>query len=183
MTEKERIEYMMDGINTHLDDNQGEMVEVPVNLLYLLQEFLKASSWYADMNTSKVPYPTFENSAHLLSEHLRNCVHECHKMKGGLGSEPYMVYDLVSACDTETKLKNLINRTNDKEPIDTNNYLYKCYMTGNVNKFCHRLTEVMGYKLKDRPITDGDMYVILELITRQVGDTLMIDNKGYWKLI
>ena len=182
MTEKERMEYMLDGINFHLDENQGLMIEVPVNLLYILQEFLKASSWYADMNTSKVPYPSFENTAHLLSEHLGNCVHESHKKTNNLGSEPYMVYDLVSACDSETKLKNLINRTNNKEPIDTNNYLYKCYMTGNVNKFCYRLTEVMGYKLKDRPITNGDMYIILELITNQVGDTIMVD-KGYWKLI
>lgn len=88
---------------------EGKTVEVPINLLIVLEHFLTASRWYSDMNNGQVPYPSFENSSGVLERILTDYLIENNVLfRPNLGGEEYTIYKLLSKCQTKHEVYELL---------------------------------------------------------------------------
>lgn len=86
---------------------KGETVEVPVNLLYILMQYLDSSRCLLD--EGRVPYPSMQWSAFALS-HLLETTYFADKKRDGVPGVRYAVYDMLheaniideSSCNIES---------------------------------------------------------------------------------
>lgn len=106
--DEQEKEIIVPAMMKYLEDNKDKTVEVPVNLMVTLSLFLKASSWYSDMN--EMPYPTFENISHLFSHLIKDHLIEKNVEKHPrFGIEPYTVFKMLGKCQwDEEDFKNLL---------------------------------------------------------------------------
>lgn len=110
------IEDIVPNLLNNLKKHADKTVEVPVNLLIVIDHFLTASRWYSDMDGGNLPYPSFENVCCLLERVIDN------HMKGAdinfrpnFGGEPYSIYKLLANCQTKFEAEELLkgNNVND----------------------------------------------------------------------
>lgn len=88
---------------------EGKTVEVPINLIILLEHYLTASRWYSDMNGAQLPYPSFENINGVLEFVLSDVLHENNVLfKPRIGAEEYTIYKLLSKCQTKHEVYELL---------------------------------------------------------------------------
>lgn len=94
-----------------LEQNKDKTVVVPLNLLFVLEYFLRASCWYADMNTSSVPYPSFENTSSRLSYYLKDIITDSNhgeRVKKMFGGAEYTIYKMLNDCDDDELINKLL---------------------------------------------------------------------------
>ncbi len=95
---------------------EGKTVEVPINLIILLEHYLTASRWYSDMNGAQLPYPSFENINGVLEFVLSDVLLENNVLfKPRIGAEEYTIYKLLSKCQTKHEVYELLK---GNEPDD-----------------------------------------------------------------
>ncbi len=100
-------DFIIPELKKILESNKDKKVEVPLNLLFVISYFLRASSWYSDMNMSTVPYPSFENVSHQLSYVIKHSLGERIKR---FGADEYTIYKMLAQCQwDEEDLKKLLN--------------------------------------------------------------------------
>lgn len=88
---------------------EGKTVEVPINLIILLEHYLTASRWYSDMNGAQLPYPSFENINGVLEFVLSDVLLENNVLfKPRIGAEEYTIYKLLSKCQTKHEVYELL---------------------------------------------------------------------------
>lgn len=81
-------------VEQYMIENRNETVEVPKNLLFLISQFLKATSHLLD--EGRVPYPSMQWSTSALSHLLK----EYAPFNKKVGGEEYHVYDLLHEVNT-----------------------------------------------------------------------------------
>lgn len=95
-TKEEMDQMKLDEMNKFMQDNAGKTIEVPVNLLYALSQFLDVASNRLD--EGNIPYPSMQWSTGSLSYLLREkFVPFRDKIPGTAG----MVYDTIHKVNTQ----------------------------------------------------------------------------------
>lgn len=105
----QEIETVIPHILNKLKRCDGQTVEVPINLLIVLEHYLTASRWYSDMNGAQLPYPSFENINYVLEIVLSDVLLENNVLfKPRIGAEEYTIYKLLSKCQTKHEVYELL---------------------------------------------------------------------------
>lgn len=108
-TENEK-DHGIDILKNLLESNKDKTVEVPMNLLLVVEYFLRASCWYSDMNTT-VPYPSFEEVSSRLSYFLKDIITEANddeRVKKMFGGAEYTIYKMLNKCYSDEEIKDLL---------------------------------------------------------------------------
>lgn len=98
VTKEEMQEIRRQFILQFMKENKDKTVEVPVNLLFLLSNFLTASGWLQD--EGKHPYPSMQWSTSSLGRLIDKFYTPYRTQVGG---EEYAVYDMIHEVNTSDK--------------------------------------------------------------------------------
>lgn len=97
-TQEEMEQMRLDAMNTFMKENAGKTIEVPVNLLYALSQFLDATGNLLD--EGRQPYPSMEWSCnalgHLLNKKFLN-------FRDRIPGTLYTVYDTIHEVNTRNE--------------------------------------------------------------------------------
>ena len=97
-TKEEMLQMREDAMNTFMKENAGKTIEVPVNLLYALSQFLDATGNLLDM--VRQPYPSMEWSCNALGRLLnKKFLNFRDRIPGTL----YAVYDTIHEVNTRNE--------------------------------------------------------------------------------
>lgn len=96
---KEEMEQMrLDAMNTFMKENAGKTIEVPVNLLYALSQFLNATGNMLD--EGRQPYPSMEWSCNALGYLLKK---KFLNFRDRIPGTLYTVYDTIHEVNTRNE--------------------------------------------------------------------------------
>ncbi|MEG1299344.1 MAG: hypothetical protein RSC93_01380 [Erysipelotrichaceae bacterium] len=105
----QEIETVIPHILNKLKRCDGQTVEVPINLLIVLEHYITASRWYSDMNGGSLPYPSFENISGVMGRVIHDILMENSVLfKPRLGGEEYTIYKLLSECQSKNEVLELL---------------------------------------------------------------------------
>ena len=97
-TKEEMLKMCEDEMDTFMKENAGKTIEVPVNLLYALSQFLNSTGNLLD--EGRQPYPSMEWSCnalgHLLNKKFLN-------FRDKIPGTCYTVFDTIHAVNTKNE--------------------------------------------------------------------------------
>lgn len=104
ITDQELVDLQLTFIKEYMDENKGKTVEVPVNVLFLISQYLLSTRYYLD--EGKYPI-SLEDNAFALEELL-----EKHYIafRSKIGTECYQVHDLIYKAFHEERGNEGVNR-------------------------------------------------------------------------